>query len=244
MKPVIGITTFHHYYEDKEILCGVDNCYVHSIILAGGVPVLIPIVHQWKAQLQYTEIIDGLLLSGGGDIAPLLYKEEPLKETAGISWERDQQEISLCKEAYEKGIPILGICRGLQVMNVAFGGTLYQDIEKQVPGALGHYPLYTGMDQLHHAVEIQRDSKLHDLFKEEKIYVNSFHHQAVDKIAEGFKATAFSKDGIIEAIETEHQQFAMGLQWHPEALVTKHPKFLKLFSGLIEESIKYKKKVR
>ncbi len=123
-------------------------------------------------------------------------------------------------------------------MNVASGGTLYQDIEKQVPGTLGHYPLRTAMDQLQHTVEIGKDSRLYAVFQEEKIYVNSFHHQSVKKIGKGLKAAAFSDDGIIEALESDDQRFIMGLQWHPEALTAKYPKFLLIFRMLVEESMK------
>ena len=237
---MIGITTFRKD-EPQDMFCGVNDHYIRSVILAGGIPVLIPIVNDKQAILPYIEVIDGLILSGGGDVAPLIYGEEPIKQTAAISWERDEQEMALCSSAYEKKIPILGICRGIQIINVAFGGTLYQDIEKQVAGAIGHYPLRTAMDQLHHAVELKKDSRLYNLFGEDKIYVNSFHHQAVKKIGKGLRPTAFSSEGIIEALESEDECFVVGLQWHPEALVVRYPEFLSLFTAMVEESIQQKK---
>ncbi len=240
MKPVIGITTFRKD-EAQDMFCGVNDHYIRSVILAGGIPVLIPIVNDKQAILPYIEVIDGLVLSGGGDVAPLIYGEEPIKQTAAISWERDEQEMALCSSAYEKKIPILGICRGIQIINLTFGGTLYQDIEKQVPNALGHYPLRTTMDQLHHSVKLLKGSRLYDLFMEEEIYVNSFHHQAVKKVGKGLKPTAFSSEGVIEALESENECFVVGLQWHPEALTIRYPKFLSLFTDLVEASIQQKK---
>lgn len=240
MKPIIGITSFNDIKSEKTF-CEVGYSYINSIILSGGIPVVIPIIHDEEALKIYLEMIDGLLLTGGGDIAPLLYGENPTEQVDSISWERDRQEIALCNFASEMGIPIFGICRGLQVINVAFGGTLYQDIHKQIDGTLGHSPSATSRDQLYHSVKIDKDSKLYSIFREDEIHVNSFHHQAAKDLGKGLKISAFSTDGIIEAIESQENNFIVGVQWHPEDLVVKHPKFLSLFISFVEESKKAKK---
>lgn len=147
-------------------------------------------------------------------------------------------EFELLEEAVKRKIPVLGICRGHQLINVAFDGTLYQDIDTEVQSAMGHHPSQISRDELFHSVSIKKESVLHDIFGDEKIYVNSFHHQAVKKLGRGLKATAFSCEGIVEAFETVdmNERFVLGIQWHPENLVNRYNEFLGIFKLLVDRA--------
>lgn len=232
MKPIIGITTFCES-KPKKVYSSVSYNYVKSVQLAGGTPVLIPLVEDEEDLDNYLDKIDGLILTGGEDMNPLSYGENPIKEVTFISIERDEQEIKLYLKAVEKHIPILGICRGAQVINVAAGGTLYQDIPVQIKDALGHCPLENPVYNLYHTVEIYKNSKLFQIFVDSNLKVNSFHHQSIKELGKDLNVTAVSIDGIIEGIEHKLEPFIVGVQWHPEDLTVHHPKFIKLFSALI-----------
>lgn len=229
MKPVIGITTYTETRPMKPYTL-VSRHYIRSVELAGGLPLMIPLMPDDSMAEAYLDLLDGLILTGGNeDVSPLLYGENPVKEIESVSRERDRFEISLVRRAFDRKMPVLAICRGMQVMNVAMGGSLYQDIFSQVPGALGHYPKGQPVDTLFHEVRLEKDSGLGRLFKAETIRVNSFHHQAVKTVADGFRPTAFSTDGIIEAMEFQGDVSALGVQWHPEDLTVNYPEFLGLF---------------
>ncbi|MCG8619013.1 MAG: gamma-glutamyl-gamma-aminobutyrate hydrolase family protein, partial [Desulfobacterales bacterium] len=172
------------------------------------------------------------LTGGNEDVSPLLYGENPVKEVTCISQERDNFEISLVRRAFDRKMPVLAICRGMQLMNVAMGGSLYQDVFSQVPGCLGHYPESQPVDTLYHEVRLEKDSMVSKVFGAETIRVNSFHHQAVKTLADGFKPTAYSADGIVEAMEYQGDVRAIGVQWHPEDLTVNYPEFLGLFKVL------------
>lgn len=233
MKPIIGITTFKEYKEQREYN-SLDCAYINSVTSAGGVPLLLPVINNKEDIKQYLNNIDGLIFSGGEDILPEIYGENPINELRAISTERDFFEIELFKLAYDMDKPILGICRGIQLINVASGGTLYQDIHVQRENALGHYPTKIKRDSLYHFIDIEKGSKLFDIFNEERIMVNSFHHQSVKNVSQSFRITARSYDGIIEAIEAKDKKFVVGVQWHPEALVTNYKEFEKLFGQFID----------
>jgi len=235
MKPTIGITTF---FEKKPMktYCMVSNNYVKSIRMAGGLPVLLPVCEDQDAVEDYIKGLDGLLLTGGEDISPLVYGENPIKEVNYFSHARDSFEMALFKCALDKKVPVLGICRGMQIMNTSLGGSLYQDIFCQVKNSLGHFPEQLPVDELFHTVKIDKKSRLHKIFSEEEIKVNSYHHQSVKKVADSFNVTALSTDGIIEAIEHKNENFAIAVQWHPEDLTIKHKEFIKLFKALIDAS--------
>lgn len=241
MKPVIGITTFCEIKQGNKIYDEVNYNYIKSISIAGGVPFLIPVTANDIDIGSYLDIIDGVMFTGGNDISPVLYGEEPIKEVVSISEDRDSYEFALYKEAFKRNMPVLGICRGIQLINAASGGTLYQDIYSELKDIKGHYQSDTPSDNLYHSVDISKGSKLYNIFGSEKILVNSFHHQSVKKVADGFKITAKASDGIIEAIENIHKDFIVGVQWHPEGLVEKHPQFIKLFEAFINAAGNYKK---
>lgn len=239
MKPIIGITTLCEH-RDNKVHSSINYNYSKSVNMAGGTPILIPSINSDEDIENYLNTIDALLLSGGEDISPLLYGENPIKQVTYISPDRDEYETKLYLGALQKDMPILGICRGIQLMNSVSGGTLYQDINTQAQYSNGHSPMQNLTYNFYHTVNIEKDSKLFEIFKSEELKVNSFHHQAVNKVADKFKVTAKSPDGIIEGIENLENTFVLGVQWHPEDLTVEHPEFLKLFKTFIDEASKYK----
>lgn len=238
MKPIIGITTFLES-KAKESYESVNYNYIKSVYLAGGIPVLIPIVEDEEIVNNYLKSIDGLILSGGEDVSPLMYGENPMEKVQLICAQRDKFEKELFLEALKSNIPVLGICRGLQVMNVALGGTLYQDINTQIENSLGHYQKDTPANNLYHQIKIDDESILFDIFDEKKISINSFHHQSIKKIGNGLEEIAWSVDGVVEGIEHISKDFALGVQWHPEDLAVKYPEFLNLFKALVQACTPY-----
>ncbi len=233
MKPRIGVTV------DKIISQGycyesINEYNLKALILSGATPLMLPITGEDELIDEYLEIVDGLLFSGGHDISPLLFGEDPIREVKEIDHARDEFEIKLFKKAALKNIPMLGLCRGAQVMNVAAGGSLYQDIYVQKDGTRGHMPKFESARYPHHSVRIMKDSTLYNILQMEEIRVNSYHHQAVKETGQGFKVAALSKDGIIEAIESVNHSFILGVQWHPEIMIEGYPAFLKLFEALLK----------
>ncbi len=196
------------------------RAYVEAVAAAGGIPVLIPLNLSGSALRALYDSLDGILLAGGGDIAPAIYGEPPHEKLGEVDDERDRVEMELARLALAGGMPLLGICRGIQVLNVAAGGTLYQDIAAQQPGALRHdcgaddYP----RNHLAHRVHITPDSRLATALGVTSALVNSRHHQAVKAIAPEMAIVAHSPDGIVEGIESPTHPFAVGVQWHPENL--------------------------
>lgn len=229
-KPLIGITP-DYSYEKRRFKISED--YTNAVLQAGGIPILLTPCDTFPT------FVDGILFSGGGDVDPLLFGEEPLLENGEISPLRDSWELSLCKEALVKQIPLLGICRGMQIMNIAAGGTIYQDIFVQTGTTLKHSqqaPRFYGT----HSVTAIPKSLLAQLWQKEKIAVNSLHHQAVAKPGKGFFAAAYSNDHLIEAIEHETISFALGVQWHPEAMKEKEQQII--FLKFAEAALQYQKR--
>lgn len=231
MKPLIGVTM--HPVEGKM---EINNTYIDAIKRAGGIPLCVPFMDEENVDA----VLDGLnavLLIGGYDVNPLLYGQEPHPKLGMVIDARDQSEILLAKKAFERNMPLLGICRGEQVMNVAFGGTLYQDIDSQVKQVLKHTQASL-RHELTHTIELL-PSKLQQIIGQDTILTNSFHHQAVDLVAPGFVMNACAKDGVIEGIEHPAHPYCIGVQWHPEGLQQDEPSD-KLFKSLIEAAILYK----
>lgn len=237
MKPIIGITVPNEV-RSRKIYSVINNDYITSVLKAGGIPVLIPINDDMESIKVYSNKIHGIIFTGGEDISPLNYNENPLKEVQCINEERDKFELELFKEVYQKDISILGICRGIELINVALGGKLYQDINFQIPNSYGHSPKYALRSNLYHSIIIKERSKLFDIFKTKDLKVNSFHHQSIKSLGQDLKVTALSEDGIIEAIESINEKSLIAVQWHPENLVEKHCEFLKLFKALIDSTSK------
>lgn len=227
MRPLIGITSAH---VEEEISTYPRQYYVDCVLQAGGLPILLPVV-SGMADL-YLDRIDGLILTGGGDVAPHLFNEEPVRGTGKVFPERDEVEIELVQKSMERDLPMLAICRGMQVLNIACGGTIYQDINSQVPDVFEHSQKAPRAEAWH-SVELAPGTRLREIFCCETLRVNSFHHQAVKDIASEFAIGARSGDGVIEEIESRVKRFVIGVQWHPEAMVAKDGRFLALFKAMV-----------
>ncbi|ATP41168.1 gamma-glutamyl-gamma-aminobutyrate hydrolase [Solibacillus sp. R5-41] len=229
MKPVIGLT-MHPVEGKKEI----NNTYINAIKKAGGTPICLPVINEENIE-QVLDIVDGVVSIGGYDVNPLIFGQEPHFKLGVVIDERDKSDMLIMKRAFEREIPILGICRGEQVMNVAFGGTLYQDIDTQVENVLKHTQVSL-RHEVTHTVELE-PSKLQQIVGAATILTNSFHHQAIDAVADGFIINARAKDGVIEGIEHPTHPYCIGVQWHPEGLENDAPSD-KLFKSFIDASTK------
>ncbi len=233
-KPVIGVSG---YTEGSTARVGMT--YVNSVRAAGGVVFVIPVTTDAAIIDEILDNIDGLVMTGGEDVSPLIFGEQPHLRLGEVVPERDTFDLTLIKRAIERGIPVLGICRGEQSMNIAMGGSLYQDIPTQVKDAVQHRqvaPNYYGS----HTIKIVKGSLLNRLLGVEEINVNSFHHQAVKDLAPGFKITARATDGVVEAIESENGK-AFGVQFHPEGFVNHGDmRFLPIFEHLVKMASEYR----
>lgn len=214
--------------------------YVRAVEKAGGTPFIIPSIISVEETETLVDLFDGILLSGGLDVQPSLYGDRP-GFTTKVGPFRDEFEIELVRRAIEKKKPLFAICRGIQVLNVALGGTLIQEVQKV--SSLKH-TWHSGEVEVPwwmptHDVEIEENSILYKIFKTRTLKVNSFHHQAVKNLGEGLIATAFASDGIIEAIEHTKHPFCVGVQWHPEGMVDVHKEQLKLFEAFVNASKGY-----
>lgn len=222
-KPIIGIAGSQAITSSwSPAQVGARRSYIDAILAAGGIPMLLPPVSAAQSDVldAYFAHIDGLLIPGGGDIQPHLYGAEQHPKTDNIDVLRDESELYLARKAVATGKPLLGICRGLQVINVALGGTLIQDLPDVVGGPLGHNDSAHREDWEHmaHDLKLAPDSQLAGLLGTERIAVNSLHHQAIGELGNGLRPVAYSDDGIIEAIEGTGPNFMIAVQCHPETL--------------------------
>ena len=233
-RPIIGITG--NYDTGK---CTLLEGYYRSVLEVGGTPLIIPPCDDTDMMVSLLDRVDALILSGGGDINPLYLSEEPLRELGGINPARDWHELMLVRLTANRQIPILGICRGIQVMTAALGGKLYQDIYREASATLKHSQ-DTERHVCSHTVRIASGSLLHRILGTEMLPVNSFHHQAVKEAAPGFAATAYSADGIIEAMESTQHKSILGVQWHPECMILGGDRsMLPLFEWLVGEACSF-----
>jgi putative glutamine amidotransferase len=203
--------------------------------LAGGAPALIPLDLSRDAWRSLYRRVDGLLLPGGVDVAPARYGEEPHPKLGKVNRPLDEAELVLARWAMDDGLPLLGVCRGIQVLNVAAGGTLYQDLPSQFPGALRHACSPPDYPRTHraHTIQVEPGSRLAGILGAHQTAVNSRHHQAVKDLAPGLVVTARAPDGVIEGVESLDGQFAVGVQWHPESLAADDPQMLAIFQALV-----------
>jgi len=215
MRPVVGVTCGSIPEGGRLAL---DLEYVEALCRAGAVPFVIAPGLPEEALPEVLESLDGLLLSGGPDVDPAHFGEDPLPAMGRIDPGRDGVELPLARLALGAGLPILGICRGAQVLNIAAGGDIYQDLPSQLPGCLGHVQQPTPMTYPTHGLEVRDDSLLCAITMTTGFRVNSWHHQAVRKPAPGFAVTATAPDGVAEAIEKPGAPFVLGVQFHPESM--------------------------
>jgi putative glutamine amidotransferase len=232
--PLIGVTTAQRIDPQQVKQVNLPKAYTDALSQAGASPVLIP---PGLSILQLQDLInrlDGLLLPGGGDIDPGIYGSTSHPKVAFVDPERDQFEIQAFNQARACGIPILGICRGLQLINVALGGTLYEDLPDQRPDTTNHdfHPGHP-RDYLAHQVEFETGSQLSKSFATNDLQVNSLHHQGIRDLADGLTIAARAIDGVIEAVEITAYPFGLAVQWHPECL-QEHDSMRKLFTSFVK----------
>ena len=229
---IVGITSWH-----EGSLTATGNDYINAVIQAGGVPVLLPVVGQREVIPALVNQLDALILTGGADIDPSFYHEDPIPELEFVDQDRDRFEAELLRQAMKKGLPILGICRGHQLMNVVNGGTLWQDFSIQLTGEIKHRQETARKGNPTHRVTIDKSSRLYKILGRETITVNSIHHQK--KVASGFKVVAKTSDGVVEAMEKEDYPGIVSVQWHPEAMIAAGDTVMPaLFNYLIEQARK------
>jgi putative glutamine amidotransferase len=239
-RPLIGMTTYRKMADQSppiEII-GLMPSYIESIVAAGGLPVLIPL---GLGEAELNEIltrVDGLLLPGGGDIEPSVYRGGLHDTMYGIDPDRDRVELAVARRAVKIQKPLLAICRGHQILNVALGGTLWEDVKTFMPQAIRHDHFH-GLPRNHmaHCVTAVPDSQIVRMMGKTEINVNSLHHQGVRDLAPELRVTAVAPDGLVEGTEVPGHPFAVSVQWHPENLIYDDPAMLSLFKGLIEAAM-------
>ncbi|HJX11435.1 MAG TPA: gamma-glutamyl-gamma-aminobutyrate hydrolase family protein [Candidatus Binatia bacterium] len=207
--------------------------YCRAVENNGGMPMLLPFTRSRALMRQFIDRLDGLLISGGAfDIHPSYYNENPIKKIGAIKAERTEFELEMTHLALKRDLPLLGICGGAQAINVALGGSLYQDIATQAPHANQHEQ-GTKKEIGGHRVTIERGTKLADILRRRTLEVNTTHHQAVKAIGTGLVVNATAEDGLIEGIESLRHSFVLGVQWHPEVLAPRHVAQRRIFSFFI-----------
>jgi putative glutamine amidotransferase len=238
-RPLIGVSTSVTIatYPERAY---VNGAYLQAVQQAGGVPIPLPPQLAADALAELMKRIDGLLLTGGGDVDPARFSEAPHATTAGVSEARDRLEIDLTQWAVAERVPLLAICRGAQVLNVALGGSLYQDVPSDPGSPLDHGQTarQDGARSLPaHRVKVQDGSRLAGILGALEVEVNSFHHQAIKRLGQGLNDVAWAPDSIIEGIELDDgARFAVGVQWHPEEMVADDLGARALFGALVVQA--------
>lgn len=228
-KPLIALTPGN---ESGSIDLHLRMAYTEAILSAGGIPVILPLSLSEEDMTEVVTAFDGFLFTGGPDVSPFAFGEETLKGCGTINQARDELELPLFRKVYAAKKPVLAICRGIQVMNIALGGDIYQDIASQFSTTLQHSqesPAHTPV----HSVMVEENSLLSTITGKEVLRINSFHHQAVRKLPTDFAICATAPDGIIEAIYGLSHPFALGVQWHPERMTAQDTASKKLFEAFV-----------
>jgi len=232
--PLIGITTYRTRNRYGYAQVCLNEAYVTSLEGAGALPCLIPLGLTPAALEGLLARLDGVVFSGGGDIQPQRYASQPHPQVDNIDPERDDLELFLLERLVERAVPFLGICRGMQLINVGLGGSLYEDLPDQRPDSLSHQaPDDCPRDRLIHPVQVEPDSQLYKILGQANLQVNSQHHQGVRRLAASLRPTAFAPDGVLEAVELPSHPFGLGVQWHPEWLKAQPP-MQELFRAFVE----------
>ncbi|HET7437286.1 MAG TPA: gamma-glutamyl-gamma-aminobutyrate hydrolase family protein [Thermoanaerobaculia bacterium] len=233
-KPIIGIGSDIHTKPGKRDRAFAYLTYVEAVRRAGALPVLIP--PQPENARDLVESLDGLVLAGGYDCDPALYGEERHETVEAMDERRQSNDYALAKAAREHGIPTLGICLGLQMMNVAAGGSLVQDIDSAMDTEIRHASIPE--DRARHDVIVEQGTKLASILRSGEMNVNSSHHQAIKNVGEGLRITAHAPDGIVEGLEDPSHPFYIGVQWHPEDMPGE-PSATTLFGAFIDAARRY-----
>ena len=237
MRPLIGIPCHALIRaETGRPIYASNRAYVHALESAGGLPILIPMINDLNILTALLARLDGLLLPGGTDVHPSRYGEEvhPFTEKADI--ELDEFEITLASWAFQQDIPVLGICRGMQLINVALGGSLYQDIDDQYPDSIGHTHRNLPRTHIAHPITVDPGSRMEKILGTREVWVNSLHHQAVKDPGKDVRVTGHAPDGIPELLEVTGYRFVMAAQSHPEEIYSIEPAFARLFSAFVQAS--------
>jgi putative glutamine amidotransferase len=227
-KPLIGLTTSRMPNPSRRPAFATNEPYARSVVNAGGLPLLIPLNLSNDDLDLLLPRMDGILLTGGYDIDPQQYGNQPHPKVEGVDNDRDRMEIHLVHAVIRVGMPFFGICRGCQVINVAMGGSLYEDLPEQFPGEVQHDNHDRPRDFLAHRVELKMDSHLAHILASVITQVNSLHHQGVRQLAQELRESAIAPDGLIEAFELPNHPFGLAVQWHPEEL-QEHAAMSRLF---------------
>jgi putative glutamine amidotransferase len=236
-KPLIGVTTYNGTSPSGNPITAVQHTYIRAVTQAGGLPVLIPSILPEEDFLELYSQLQGIMFTGGGDVSLSYFEGVQHVRISGVDESRDLTEISLLRKAVNDGKPLLGICRGTQVMNVALGGTLYTHVADQVKGALDHdYPgeLFSAIV---HPVSVDETTRAAEIFGETLLHVNSLHHQALKDIAPSLRVAGNAPDGVVEIVEIPEHPYAVGVQWHPEWL-TDQPVTRRLFKSFVDAAKK------
>lgn len=241
MKALIGITSTQ-VNDRMELL----KEYADAVVAGGGIPIIIPAMDSFPFYDEYLSMLDGVLISGGQDILPFHYGEEPIEGfrlREEMTPERDVFELILIRRALEMDMPILGICRGMQAMVIANGGTLHQDIDTCVKRTrrIKHFQECSFSADTH-LVELQTNTRLYEIIQKDSVMTNTIHHQAINQIPDGYIATGRTRDGIIEAVESIRHTFVLGVQWHPEKLLEQNRNWEKFFGAFVDKALEYKLK--
>jgi putative glutamine amidotransferase len=216
MRPLIAMTTTSYEdpsYRTPQVMLGIP--YIAAMERMGGTPLLVTPAHDEESIARLVDLADGLVLTGGEDVDPSCYGQEPHAKLASVNRARDQMEMLALDRARERGIPVLAICRGIQLLNVALGGTLFQDLPSQRAEGIIHEQ-DAPINERWHSARVAEDSQLAHIFGACDLFINSFHHQGIDHLAEGLRPVAWAEDGLIEAVEGRDHPWMIGVQWHPE----------------------------
>jgi putative glutamine amidotransferase len=233
--PLIGVSTSITVGRHPE-RAYVNSTYLHAVQQAGGVPVPLPPQLSAASLNRLARGLDGLLLTGGGDVDPALFGEAPHPALSDVAPARDTVETTAVRIALDRKLPILAICRGLQVLNVALGGSLYQDVSTN-PGTELRHSQEAAREQPTHKVVVEPGSRLAETLGADEIEVNSMHHQAVKALGAGLRAVAWAPDQIVEGLElSDRSRFVLGVQWHPEELIAHSEPARRLFTALVSRT--------
>ena len=245
MRPIIGVTTQTlEEVPDELPRCWImSQRYVRTLAASGAIPWILPLMDDEATLRSIYERLDGIFLPGGVDIDPDSYNEERLPACGRVDPDRDRTEILFSKWAMADGKPILAVCRGAQLLSVAAGGSLYQDVPTQYPGAIKHdYWPKVGVStrqDLVHPVKVVENTRLNRILGTDSFFVNSMHHQGIKELGPNLVANAFAPDGLIEGVESQGDEFVLGVQWHPEDLADTDPQMRKLFDAFIDASVAF-----